>query len=481
MKKIKILWALLLTMCMVFSLVACGNNQNEKTDVGTETEMETETETNTNAGTDTAEGADSAFNLPAGPTEIELWTDMTIDEKILTDAIAKFEAAYADKGYTVVLNKFAGSERATLISAAVESNTLPSLLLSAWFTTADYVHQGLIADITDITVPVQDQMYKSSYDATLINEKSYMIGLYQSYFGLLYNADIFREAGLEQYVTSGEIEIATWTLDELEMILATLAQHFKGTEKYPMPLFAASAQADTYMLNWLNMYGGHMWENGYSSSGSDENVIAALDRMIYWNQQGWTNSNVITKDGTEVSPDFANQMSAICSGQYTNYTANKDSMESGKVTPFDMRIAAVPQKINGTDTYTMANYIYGASVMNNGNEDETAVAKEFIRWLLQDQESLTAINTNAIPCFTAITEAASVENPLYTEYTKFEPNIWDFTGGVAGYVATRSTLFPELQAAFSGEKTSAEALASYSENANEIIQEYMDNSLVLKD
>ena len=77
----------------------------------------------------------------------------------------------------------------------------------------------------------------------------------------------------------------------------------------------------------------------------------------------------------------------------------------------------------------------------------------------------------------ALKTAAS--KPIYAGLAKVEPYIWDFTGGVAGYVSTRSLLFPELQAAFSGEKTAAEALANYSKGANEVIQEYMDNSLVL--
>jgi multiple sugar transport system substrate-binding protein len=483
MKKMKTFWVVLLTLCMITSLVACSKGKeeaNSDTKTGTETGTESGTEAGTDTGAETNTGTETTSELPEGPVEIELWTDMTIDETILTDAIAKFEEAYADKGYQVVLNKFAGSERATLVSAAIESDTLPALFLSAWFTTADYVHQGLIADISDVATPVQEKIYASTYWATLINNKSYMIGLYQSYFGLLYNADLFREAGLDKYISADKLDITTWTLDELEEILAALSKHFEGTEKYPMPLFAASAQADTYMLNWLTMYGGNMWKDGYSAAGSDENTIAALDRMIYWSQQGWTNSNVITKDGTEVSPDFSNQMSAICLGQYTNYKNNLADMKSGKIKEFDLRIAAVPQKIDGEDAYTMANYIYGASVMNNGKEDEMAVAKEFLRWLLQDQESLTAFNTNAIPCFTEITEATSEENPLYLKYAEFEPYIWDFTGGVAGYVSTRSCLFPELQAAFSEEKTSAEALKNYSDNANEIIKDYMENSLVLK-
>ena len=419
--------------------------------------------------------------LPEGPVEIELWTDMTIDPTILTDAIEKFEATYASQGYTVVLNQFAGSQRSALISAAKETNTLPALLFSAWFTTSDYAHQGMIVDISDIGETVKNDMYGSAYDSTLISGKSYMVGLYQSYFGFLYNADMLKVAGLEDFVPEDPNKVTIWTLDEMEKdILPTLASYMNGTEKYPIGFFAADNQADTFMMNWLTMLGGNMWEGGYSSAGNDTNTIAALEKMISWTNSGLTNSNVVTKSGSEVGGEFTNQVSAISSGQFTNYVNNLKAMEKGEIETFDMRIAAIPVQKDGKDSATMANYVYGASVMNNGNEDQIAVAKEFIKWLLNDEESLTEINANAIPCYKSITEALSDEQPIYEGLTEMEPYIWDFTGGVAGYVSTRALLFPELQAAFSGDKTATQALTDYSTAANDVIQEYLDNSLILK-
>ncbi len=475
----KKLTALLLTLCMTLSLCACGPSQEGQTPSGSPSPSAS-TPTGPSQPAEPAQSDTPATDLPAGPVEIELWTDMTIADEILTNAIDRFEAAYAEQGYTVVLNKFAGSQRSALVSAAKETNTLPALLLSAWFTTSDYVHQGMIADISDIASTVQDDMYASTYASTLIDGRSYMVGLYQSYFGFLYNADMLKSAGLEQFVPEDPNEVTIWTVDQMESeILPALAESMKGTEKYPIGFFAADNQADTFMMNWLTMLGGSLWKDGVSVAGEDADTVAALEKMISWTNSGLTNSNVITKSGAEVGGEFKNQVSAISSGQFTNYTANLKAMESGEIEAFDMRIGAIPVRKDGKDTCTMANYVYGASVMNNGNDEQMAVAKEFIRWLLSDRESLTAINTNAVPCFKSITEAVAGENPIYAGLTAMEPYIWDFTGGVAGYVSTRALLFPELQAAFGGTKTAAEALADYSAGANEIIDEYMENSLVL--
>lgn len=469
----KKLLALLLALSMVFAMAACGATPSE----------ETPTAAPTQSNNDPApEATDPVVAEPELPKNVslELWTDMNISTDVLTNAIAAFEAEYADYGYDITLNQFAGAQRSALLSAAIETNSLPALFLSAWFTTSDYVHQGLIADITDIAETAKADLYPSAYDATVIDGKSYMVGLYQSYFGIVYNADMLKAAGLEEYVSDDPYEITQWTVDDMEnVILPALAEYMKGTEKYPMAFFAADNQADTHMLNWMTMLGGNMWADGYSVAGEDANTIAALEKMISWTNAGLTNSNVATKSGADVGGEFKNQVSAICSGQFANYVNYVRAMDKGEIERFDLRMGAVPVQENGTDTVTLGNYIYGACVMNNGNEEQMAVAREFIKWLLNNEENLTAFGTCALPCSKSILEKQATNNPIYAGLAAVEPHIWDFTGGVAGYVSTRSLLFPQLQAAFSGDKTAAEALADYSAAANEVIQDYLDNSLVL--
>ena len=222
-----------------------------------------------------------------------------------------------------------------------------------------------------------------------------------------------------------------------------------------------------------------MWTDGKSTAGSDANVVKALETMKAWTDKGYTNTDVATKDGTEVVPDLQNQLCSISFGQYTDYTATKNKIDSGEIEAFDLRIAAVPVRDNGVDRSIMADYVYGATVLNNGKEDEIAVAKEFLRWLLADKESLTAINITATPCFKSITEATKEEYPIYASYEKVADTVWDFTGNVPGFVETRKDLFPAIQSVYSGEKTAEEALLSYSEKANKVIEEYTENSLVL--
>lgn len=51
----------------------------------------------------------------------------------------------------------------------------------------------------------------------------------------IYNADMFKEAGLEKWI-GGEHDIVTWTPDEFKEILTGLRDNLEGV--YPMSLFA---------------------------------------------------------------------------------------------------------------------------------------------------------------------------------------------------------------------------------------------------
>lgn len=471
---------ILLVMTAVLAmmmLTACGNASSpDASQASSEDASQPPSEDNDKETSEADPGTASS-----GETVVfEVWSEYPGDTAILERMVDKFNDAYQGKGYEAKLNLYTGAERSTLVAAAVETDTLPALMFTGWFTSTDYIHQGLVADVSDIVEPVRDDLYPFAFEETQINGKSYMLPLYQAYFGLMYNADIFKDAGLGEYVPEEKDGVTEWTLDAYEEeILPKLAEYFEGTEKYPMSVFAADNQADTWTLNWLTMLGGRMWDDGYSVAGEDANTVAALEKLVDWSRKGYTNSNVVTKSGTEVNGEFENQMSAVTFCQYTTYTSDMDKMEKGEIQPFDLRFGTIPQKADGKDSSVMASYVCGALLMNNGKEDQMEGGREFLRWLLEEKESLNEYSAYSQPVFTSVEQATSADHPMYAALKEIEPALWSFTGNVPGYVSTRGLLFPELQAAFSGEKTAAEALMDYQTGANEVIREYRENSLVL--
>lgn len=194
--------ALLMVSCLGISLVACGSSGEESAEVPESSSSEGES---AEAPTEEAPAADA--ELPSDVT-LTFWTDQSIDPDLWQAEFARFAKEYEEYNYSLNIEAFAGSDRATKVAAAIESNSLPDLCLFAWFTSSDWCHQGFLMDISDVVDPVKDQMYSSVYEETRLGGSSYMLPLWSNYWSLIYNADMLKDAGLEKYVAEDPNDIS---------------------------------------------------------------------------------------------------------------------------------------------------------------------------------------------------------------------------------------------------------------------------------
>jgi len=449
--------SLLIVLSLVVALVGCGAQGASNDPAGNSEKPQTGSET-------------QSASIP-----LTIWTDFTPrSEEAFRASLDAFVAE--NPQYIPEFEVFPGADRAQKLALAKQTNTLPTLMFAASFTMMDYAHQGLIVPITKVIEPIKSDYPQNIMDATSINGENYMFPVYQSPFLLFYNADLFREAGLEEYITESPDIPAEWDIESFEnVILPTLKESMAGTEKYPMALFAGNDQSDTYNHSWLRMYGGTVFDGGKVVAGDDENTIRALDTLSDWVQKGYTNSDAVTKLGTESSVDFRNQLTAITFANQIQFDTFRDLVKNGSMDDFDFRVALVPKK----GSQTMAIYYYGGFLMNT-SEAQTEGGREYLSWLAQQKDGVYKdLSLMCMPSSLSVLESLGNERPLYKEYQKRSKYIYDFTGGVPGYVETRSLFFPALQSRLSGAQTSAEALADYEEKANKIIDTYVSNSVVL--
>lgn len=434
----------------------------------------------TPSSTDTETGGASDANLPQDVT-LTLWTDQSINTDAWQTQFARFADEYKNYNYSLDIEAFAGSDRATKMAAAISSNSLPDMGLYAWFTDTDWCHEGHVLDVSEITGSVKDKMYDSVYEETRLNGKSYMVPLWSNYWTIIYNADLLKAAGAGEYVGDDPNEISIWTIDEFNDILEKVSKSMSGNQ-YCLPVCTADNQADTTNLMWLTMYGGKLWKDGYSNAGNDEQVIKGLEAVGNWSEKGYTNSDIVSKSNNDVPSDFTNQLTAFSYGYYSNYTDYKSQMEDGSIDTFDIRIAAFPKNIDGEDTYQVANYVYGISAFDTGDSDRETVTKLFLNWLVNDIDAMkeTCMAVSSLESI-AMDSTVIADNPIFESYNKYidADHINLFHGNVAGYVSTRPMLFPQLQAYFGGQASAKDALTEYMNEANASIQEYMDNSVIL--
>jgi len=456
----------LLVFALVLVMTACSSSAPSTSEPAGQTSAPATDSTGSSAsGTKTEKKVTASF-----------WTDFPNNVgPIFEEAIQKYTELHPN--CTIEFELFPGADRAEKLALAKESGTLPALLFAASFSVFDEAHQGYMLPVTSAVKPVSSDISQSTLEQITIGNEIYMYPLYTSPFGLHVNADLVREAGLGDYIPENPYEIITWSLDDFEnVILPTLAKHFAGTEKYAFSLFAGNDQADTHNHNLLRILGGTVFDGGRVVAADNEKTVQALDKLYDWYSKGYTNRNAATKLATECNADFQNGLVAINSGQYSAYLNYLSAMEQGKINKFDLRLATVPKQ----DGQTLALYIYGACMMKV-DEAQQELALGFLEWLSSDEgkASLTKFNTIGVPAFSSIAKEQAAEYPVYAEYEKVDKYIYDFTGGVPGYVSTRASFFPALQAVFSDKQSSKDALAEYQEKANKVIDEYAKRSVAL--
>ena len=466
----KKLLALLLALVMIFALAACGQNEPAPT-----------TPTDAAPADNTPAGTVSKDPEPVQSSDKEVATTIWTDQQSLEPALIAAAEAFTTEhpNYTVNIEAFPGSERPQKLALAKESSELPGLFLTAFFTSADEVHQGTIVPVTGIVNSYYSDIGAAAMDQVTIGSDYYMVPIFTSPQGMLYNADIFKAAGLEEYVTDDPNAIATWTVQDLDaVILPALKEYFAGTSDYPLVMYSVNEQNDSYLHNLLKMYGGEIFVDGRCVAGEDPNTVKALEKIVEWVNNGYTNADATTRLWTDCNADFRNQKCAISAGQYQSYLNHIAAFEDGGAEAFDVRVATVPVELpDGTNTAAIHTYVYGFAMMNV-DEDQQQLAKEFLAWLSENRDYVVGM-INGVPTMPDVLGSLSDTNPLYTAYQGVEDLTFDFTGGAPGWVATRATFYPEIQSAFAGQKSAQDALNDYMDNANEIITGYRENSLVL--
>ncbi len=458
-------WAFLMAMVMAGTLAACSASGETA-------------QTQPAAGAEQNESQAQTEQEEGETVSTVIWTDSTQLEEGLKAAVDGFMEE--NPQVQISIESFPGSERPQKLALAKQGNTLPSLFLCAYFTSADEIHQGTILPLTDVVEGSwKEDISESILNQVKIGDEYYMVPVYSSPQGMLYNADIFREAGLEEYVTESADEIAVWTLDELDgEILPALKEYFAGTEKYPLALYAGSEQNDSYLINLLRMEGGEVFADGKCVAGDDANTVKALEKLKEWFDNGYTNSDAATRVFVDCNADFQKQNVAISAGQFATYNNHLAAFESGEAEAFDIRVAAVPRKeADGIDTAAMHEYVYGF-VMMNVDEQQQEAAKQFLTWLSQNQEYLPALSSG-IPASSPVAESQMEEYPIYQSYLQAQQYIFDFTGAVPGFVSTRAEFYPAIQSCLTGASDPATALKTYQDAANGIIDEYAERSIAL--
>lgn len=380
---------------------------------------------------------------------------------------------YSEKNpnVTVKVQVIDGSSRDENLSVAQSTNSLPDIMFEGAFTCASFYHRGAILPITDlITAEDRADIAQGIWDNCTIENEVFIYPFFHMPGTLVYNADMFKKAGLDKYM-AGQYEIATWTPTEYVEILRALKK--ANPNVYPMALYALNNQADTWNLSYLRMFGNPFYADDNSLIVNQPNGVRALQYILDLSKEGLTVPGAESLDSNTNNAMFQNQQIAV---SFTNSVllANLAAdMKSGKLPAFDYRLANIP----GDPHPNSFTYVTGAMVMNTGDATRIAAAKDFAKFVCSDPELVIA-SKNGAPVRASVVAKVSNELPYMAAYNKNDQYLFNFSRGLPGYTELRQVLFPEIQAALIGEKTAQKALDDYVANGNKILSEARATSVV---
>ncbi|WP_440897027.1 ABC transporter substrate-binding protein [Amphibacillus sp. Q70] len=461
--------SIILFMVMLLGLIllaGCGGNDAESGGDGGEDTDETLETVNI-----------SLWLTPQWRGVIDSSEDGADYDSFFNHAAERFEEEYDKYDVNIDVEVIASDQRDELLNVNLSGGTPPDIFFESTFAMGDYVHRGALAPLTDIV----DQESKEDISETYWEQVTFGEDIYFYPFSnnpgtLTYNADMFIDAGLEDYV-GGENEIKTWTFDEFETILATLKEDIptdKYSNAFPMGLFALNDQGDTWNLAYLRMFGNEFFGEDDNIVLDDEDGVRAMEWLQETYQDGLTNRGPESVSSNDVIAMFQNQQLGISVTNSILFNNMLADMESGSSPEFDARIANIPTTDGGAVQFT---YVIGSSLFDTGDETRMEVSKDFIEFYSSDPE-LVKSSTSSIPVRTSVVEEFADENPMFEAYEENAQYLFNFSGNVPGYNELRQVLFPELQAIYTEEKTPAEAVESYQQLGNAVIEQAKEESVI---
>lgn len=377
----------------------------------------------------------------------------------LVYAAEKFAAQYTEADVEYVVRGFDYVDEEKVIKDTLGTPDAPDVLFEGFFNMGSYIHSGYMVPLDDI---IDEEMRGDISDRIwsegMYQGQTYMFPFYHLPNTMAYNAKLFREAGLEQYV-SEKGTISNWSIEEWELILDTLAEKLSPTE-FPMMMYAKNNQGDTHIMILLRAFGCPFFTDDGSFCVNTPEGIEALRWIQNGVKRGWfppASENLQLSDMMEL---FMNDQLAIC------------MMNPANQVFFDQRGTDVRQvnfpSINGTGMSTT--FVTGFGVFDKGDEEKVRVAKDFVRFVCSDSQLQQACLPN-IPVRASIQELCKDSILMNDAYAANESTLVNFTDNLPNWIGVRAVFYQQIHNLLTGERTPEEVAADIDAACNAAVKE----------
>lgn len=399
------------------------------------------------------------INVPILTVDCAAYPDCGVSNEFIQAAWDEFSAQYEKYDVTLKndrVNVFDQTEYAANIPDAYGTEYAPDLTFGGYFAISGYMYDGHAIPLDDIiTDSVRDDISETTWELSRgSNGKTYLMPFYSLENIMCYNKEIFRQCGLEEYI-SDEEEIQGWSLEDWELILSTLEEKLPENH-YPMMMYAKNEQGDTHTMIQLRCKGSDFFDEDGLFHLNTQEGIAGLQWLKDNYDKGYYPEGCEDLEISDCSQMFVN-------GQIAIYVWNSALISTLK--DFDLGYVNFP----GADAEGVnSNWITGFMAFDNGDAKKTEVVKDFLKYIYETPE-LMDYSTCGMPCSKSVTQRWEDQLPMAEELSANTDCSVDFTANNPNWAAVRQAFWPHIHALLTGKETAAEAAAGLDADCNAAI------------
>jgi len=284
---------------------------------------------------------------------------------------------------------------------------------------------------------------------------------------LVINRAIWDDAGKGDLIPG--LDDPTWTVDEFRAACKAVA---KSGQLWPLGLSISSEQGDYNRFSFMWGFGARFYENGDHTKPAlnSEAGVKGLQLLLDLREQGHIQPGVTTtKDDLLENMVWSGKV-AMMGNSLMFWHLTEIAEREGKVTTrMDLTLAKYPSLPDVKSGLAMGPS--GHVVFKQTDPQKRKWAIEFARYMSRaDVIKAFCRNCGQLPSRKSVGNPLP-ENPFYTALLKLMQDYGVEDMGLTSpyYYDIRVELTDQMQAAFLGRKTAAQAMADYEKNARKII------------
>ena len=391
--------------------------------------------------------------------------DAPIDSNVI-DAVSFLEKAgelfkekykYEDLNIKVV--QFEQTKEDSEVVDCFGTNKAVDILYKEFFNMSTYIQTGRVVPLDDIiTDEIRNDLDGNYWKNSILDGKTYMMPFLTMQNVLAYNKDLFRKAGLDEYIEDDDI-VQNWSMEDWEIILKTLKEKLPDMT-FPMMMYAKSNQGDTHIMTLLCSQGSTFFdENGKIKLTTPEG-IAGIEKIMEWNEKGYFPINPENLEYNDCFDLFYNGQLAI----FLTNTSIDQSLKESNIDFGHVNFPSLTQ--DGLNT----TFIKGFEVFDNGDSKKVKIAKDFVKFIYETDELLD-LSTAGIPCSNKVYEKYKDSLAEKGKYINNRIYGWNFTGNIPNWRSVREVFYLNIKDLLYGQKTAEEIATQIEDTCNSAVEE----------